>query len=560
MIRKSLSNLWLPILLILTLPSIWALFVPGFFGVSDDIHVAWLFEMDRAIRSGQIPPRYVPDLSYGFGYPLFNFVYPLPFYIGEILHLLGLTFVDSIKAVFLLSAIFSTIFMLYFLRTFLKKEWAFLGAMLYLYAPYRATEMYVRGAVGEIVSFVFLPLVALAVVKITDPAAKKSLRWLAIGGISVAGLVLSHNIATYMFLPFIGVLGLMRWCFLNGKNPAKFFSFLGMFGLGLLISIYFWLPALLDNSLMKYDTVFDFRDHFPTLKQLITPYFGYGASVPGPYDGISFFLGYAGVLIPVLAFLVAVWKWKRFKKDQQVIIGWSLISFLIVIFMMNFRSTYLWFNLPLLPYFQFPWRFLIMTSFLTPVFLIAFGQLKIKEVFVYVLALILVGVSFNYYKPQDFLGRTDEYFINRYVAYPQASEAYRELGEEYLRLPKQNEKRPDNNYPTVFPENPGVTNIQQLNALDSLIHIKTEKSLTINYNKYFVPGWYAEVDGQKLQLYSGSPFGQIQMILPKGEYDVNIYFRETPFKLILDMISLFGLILCLVLIVKYSTQILHKSE
>lgn len=538
-----LSKLWLPLLLILTIPSIWALFVPGYFGASDDIHIAWLFEMDKIVRLGQIPPRYAPDLNYGFGYPLFNFVYPLPFYLGEVLHVLGLNFVDSIKGVFLLSTIFSTVFMHQFLKTFLKKEWAFFGSIMYLYAPYRATEIYIRGAIGEIVSFMFLPLVALSVVKITDPDQKKSVKWMALGGLSVAGLVLTHNIATYMFLPFIGVLGLLRWFILSKKNLNSLFSFLGMFGLGLLISLYFWLPALLDNSLMKSDTGFDFRDHFPTLKQLVTPYFGYGASVPGPFDGISFFLGYAGVLVPILALALGVWKWKSFRKDKKILIAWSFVSYLVVIFIMNFRSTYLWFHIPLLPYFQFPWRFLIMTCFLTPVFLVTFESLKIKPLFIYLAAIILVSLSFNYYKPHDFLGRTDQYFINRYIPYPEASEAYRQVGAVYFPLPKQNEKIPDNNYPTVFPENPAITDIRPVNAMSSLIHVNASQPLTINYNKFLMPGWEARANGQKLELSPGSPFGQIQMILPKGEYDLEVYFKETPLKLLLDLISLLALLI-----------------
>src|SRR3972149_4491785 len=102
-VEKFLFKYPFLIVLILSLPAIWALFVPGFFGASDDLHIAWLQQMDGAIRAGQFPPRFVPDLSFGFGYPLFNFVFPLPFYIGEALHLIGLSFVDAIKGVFLFS-------------------------------------------------------------------------------------------------------------------------------------------------------------------------------------------------------------------------------------------------------------------------------------------------------------------------------------------------------------------------------------------------------------------------------------------------------------------------
>ena len=97
-LENFLNRFWIITIFVLSIPAFWALFVPGFYGASDDIHIAWLYEFHKTAVAGQIPPRFVPDLSFGFGYPLFNFVFPLPFYIGEVFHLLGLSFVDSIKA------------------------------------------------------------------------------------------------------------------------------------------------------------------------------------------------------------------------------------------------------------------------------------------------------------------------------------------------------------------------------------------------------------------------------------------------------------------------------
>ena len=251
------KHIFLILLVALSIPAVMALFRSGFYGASDDLHVAWLFQMDKVVRAWQIPPRFVPDLSFGFGYPLFNFVFPLPFYIGELFHLTGFNFVDSIKIVFGISLIGSAISMYFLLKEVISKNLAFLGSLIYLYTPYRSTDVYVRGAIGESLSFVFLPIVILSIIKKNTP----------ILAVSIAGLILSHNIVSYMFFPFILIFVLLR------------FSWKSIWGivLGLLISVYFWLPAIVDSKLMKYETVFNFADHFPTLKQLITPYFGYGA-------------------------------------------------------------------------------------------------------------------------------------------------------------------------------------------------------------------------------------------------------------------------------------------
>src|SRR5436189_5911868 len=65
--------------------SFWAikpLFMPGFFPMHDDVQVVRVFEMGRALKDGMFPVRWVNDLGYGYGYPIFNFYAPLAYYIG----------------------------------------------------------------------------------------------------------------------------------------------------------------------------------------------------------------------------------------------------------------------------------------------------------------------------------------------------------------------------------------------------------------------------------------------------------------------------------------------
>lgn len=549
-LKKYFSDHFWILILPLSYFAVAALFVPGFYGASDDLHIAWLFELDRLIKIGQFPPRFVPDLSFGFGYPLFNFVFPLPFYIGEIFHLFGLNFVDSIKTVFLLSIPLSGIFMYFFLKNFASKYLSLAGAVLYMYTPYRSTDMYVRGAIGEIVSFIFLPLIALSVVNLSEENDSKSFinfRWIGIGAVSLAGLILTHNITAYMFLPFVFILAIIRLIIFK-RFLYNLLNLAASFFLGLIISIYFWLPAVMDSSLMKYDTVFNFVDHFPTLQQLLIPYWGYGASVPGPNDGISFFLGSAGLAILTAGLSLLCFMYKKFSKDQKVIILWAGVSFSIAFFMMNFRSIFIWQSVPLIPYFQFPWRFLIITTFVMPVFVIAFDKIKYKELIAFLIIGLALITNYNNFHPHDYLGRMDSYYLNRYIPLPQASEEYSMLHEEYLRLPVGTISRPDKNYPRVYPQTDQIKNVNEINSLETDIETNSNEKFTVNYNKYYFPGWYATVDGQKADISAGNPFGQIQLTVPSGQHKVKIGFKETPFKLFLDIVSIVALIVTMYLI------------
>src|SRR3989344_5443351 len=162
---KFVDNKIFLISIIISIPAVLALIPKGFYGASDEVHIAWLYEMYETIKLGQIPPRFVPDLSFRHGYPLFNFVFPLPYYIGSLFHFIGFSLVDSVKLLFFLSVPLSGYFMYKLLRQFSNIFLSLVGTFIYIYSPYRSTDIYVRGAIGEVLEFTILPIVLLAFTK-----------------------------------------------------------------------------------------------------------------------------------------------------------------------------------------------------------------------------------------------------------------------------------------------------------------------------------------------------------------------------------------------------------
>src|SRR3989304_7893353 len=68
----------------------------GYFNMHDDLQIMRQLEMEKCFLDRQIPCRWVPDMGYGFGYPLFNFYPPLPYLVGQGIRLLGYSFIDTI--------------------------------------------------------------------------------------------------------------------------------------------------------------------------------------------------------------------------------------------------------------------------------------------------------------------------------------------------------------------------------------------------------------------------------------------------------------------------------
>ncbi|MEK7470407.1 MAG: glycosyltransferase, partial [Patescibacteria group bacterium] len=146
------------LLTLLTVPAFFNLLRPGFFPMQDDLQAFRVYEMDRCYDDFQIPCRWVPDAGYQYGYPQFNFYPPLPYYIGALLHRVGIQYIDSVKILFILGYILSAI-TIFILVSELTDKWSgFVSALLYTYIPYKAVEVYVRGALSEFWAQIFFPL------------------------------------------------------------------------------------------------------------------------------------------------------------------------------------------------------------------------------------------------------------------------------------------------------------------------------------------------------------------------------------------------------------------
>src|SRR3989339_1073779 len=147
------------VVLLLTLPAFAWLIQPGYFPMHDDLQTTRLMEMEKCFRDGQIPCRWVLDLGYGFGYPLFNFYPPLPYLIGLPFRFMGLAYIDAIKIVGILGFVLCALNMYLLGRQLWGKKGGIISSLVYTYAPYHSVDLYVRGAMNEFWAMAFFPAI-----------------------------------------------------------------------------------------------------------------------------------------------------------------------------------------------------------------------------------------------------------------------------------------------------------------------------------------------------------------------------------------------------------------
>ncbi|MDO8621139.1 MAG: hypothetical protein Q7R31_02570 [Candidatus Levybacteria bacterium] len=458
------------LILVLVL-SFWAikpLFAQGFFPMHDNTQVARVFEMGKMLKAGMFPVRWVPDLGYGYGYPIFNFYAPLAYYVGGTFTLMGFDALLATKIMMALGVILSGIFMYLLARNFFGELGGIVSGLFYIYAPYHAVDIYVRGDVAEFWAYAFIPLAFFGFYKVyrlasvvwghvpsflpaSAPLTSSKMRavgspptgatpWIILGGIGYAGIILSHNLTALMVTPFLLIVCLL-FIILSKKETRLHTTYCILFTaiLGLAISAFYWLPAL---SEMKYTNVLsqigggaDFRDHFVCLSQLWTSPWGFGGSAKNCIDGMSFMIGKLHILsalsiIPISLYLGA--KRKYFNNIYYLSI-FSIAGFIIAIFLMLNLSKFLWEAIPFMSFFQYPWRFLIMVSFFSSILsgaiVVLSSQFKIKPYFTaFLLVFFLLFFNFKLFVPQTIFPSTASDFTNEKALKWTASR----ISDEYL--------------------------------------------------------------------------------------------------------------------------------
>ncbi len=340
--------------------SYWAirpLFTSGFFPMHDDTQIARVVAMGRALRNGQFPVRWVSELGYGYGYPIFNFYGPLPYYVGGGLYALGLSGLTATKLMFALGIMGAGVAMYLTSLTFLGHVGAMVASAFYMYAPYHAVQIYVRGSVGEFWVLIFLPFLFWGFL------SKSKL----IGGIGLAGIILSHTLLGYATttLLIVGLVG--YWIIRRLLQHFDWSLVIGHWSLiliGLGLSAFFWLPAITEiaytNVREQISATANYMDHFVCLSQLWNSMWGFGGSTAGCLDGISFKLGKIHVIVAA-AGLALLWI-----NRQKTLFSYALtalgITLAAVALLLHF-SIPLWNTLPRLAYLQYPWRFLTFAIF-----------------------------------------------------------------------------------------------------------------------------------------------------------------------------------------------------
>ncbi len=540
---------------------LWAikpLFVPGFFPIHDDEQIARLYEMNTVLFQGQFPPRWVPDLGFGFGYPLFNFYPPFVYYLGVVFHTVGFSFINATKIVIGLGFFLSGVFIYLWTKNRFGVLAGLFAALLYIYAPYHSVDIYVRGALSEFFSFVWIPAVFWSLDRL---AKKQNRKNLLLTSIFLCLVVLTHTLVVLQFFPFL-LLYMAYVLYEQRKSFRKLF--LCFFAVGLLgfgLSSYFAIPSIMEKQYTLVDSILtkqlaNYSIHFVCPSQFWNSPWGYGGSVAGCVDGLSFQVGKLHILLVVGALLLSAMGW-IFRKRGRGVVLFGVGMFGLSLFLATDYSKFIWDRISPLWYIQFPWRFLLFSalfsSFLGGYVLYVIEKVNAKIAIICFVLLSILALYFihNDFKPQSYLALTDDHYIKGNDI------TWRVSGLSYEYVPKEVATKISDKGTTVLaisekdiPTSPFTVLTGKMKLLLSK-NKATEKSLTahvqasgiLQVNTYAFPGWKVLVDGKSYSYLVNNPLHLMQIPLTEGSHSVSVAFTDTPIRTISNYISFITLVI-----------------
>lgn len=546
------------VLVIIALASHWSLLVtPQFFRVHDFTHAARISEMSRALADGHFPVRWSENLGFGYGMPLYNFYAPLPYSVGALLYLVGFDVITSIKLLYIAAGLITLLSAYQLGKSWFGRWGGVLTSAAFVLAPYRAVNLFVRGALSEAWAMAFLPLILWGITRVI----RKDLggwKWLVIG---LTGLFLSHNITTLLFVPVSGlvclVLLLKEW--LDAHRSWKLGAWLQRLGwlaggyvLAGMLAAFYLFPAFIEKDFTKFAATilagyFDYHLHFLYLRQFITPFWGYGGSGWGPDDGISFFLGFGQLLGAALAGLAGLWLVVR-RNTSLTQLALPILAgavFILAVFMSLERSVQIWDALPFLSFAQFPWRWLSVASFGMALLIGSLGFVLQKNWWrapiLFVVLVVIIVSNTGYFKPETYLETASAMY---YTDTAQIQKSMSDILPDYIPQQMATKLSP----PTQSWLNPKLSS-KQVEVLverthERLYRVVVSEPTLFETTVADFPAWAVEVNGLPAQKLTGK-IGTVAVLLPAGTHQVGIYWQGTTVENLSNLVSLLGVVFVL---------------
>lgn len=276
---------------------------------------------DSLLHADSLPIRVQSYWLYDHGYAVSTFYGDLFLLIPTMLRILGFPLMTAYKIFVLVMNVSTALIAYVSFRSCTKHRYsALFGSLMYMLAPYRIYNIYNRGAVGEYMAMVFLPLVLCGMYHfyMDDPKSisyKKNKYWIILG---LTGILQSHLLSTEMIAFFILLVCLVYYR--KTFRKETFLQLLQAAGMTLLINMWFWLPLVYQMGNKDYWfhrlTESNLHEWGTWLVGVLQLYPNIGAHQTGMYNAEPIQMGITALIIVVMLCICFLHRWMKRGKVQ----------------------------------------------------------------------------------------------------------------------------------------------------------------------------------------------------------------------------------------------------
>lgn len=547
---KKKVNLLLLLLLLSSLACL-SIFRKGVYESGDfTIHLYRSIEFYRSLQEGNLLPSWAGGLNATYGYPLFIFNYPLPYFVISFFHFVGFSFIASIKVFLITNFIFSGIFMyLAAKKLFQNTTAAFVAAIFYQFAPYHLIDIHFKIVIGEIMIFTLLPLVFFCLQKFWQ---EKNTLWFVFSTVTIALLIMSHVVLAFFAMVLFFTYAIFLWS--QTKQKIYIFSTLSLYIVASICTLFVWLTPFFLTKYTLFEQVNNFV-YFPQIWELLYSPWRMGFLFQGSRGELSFLIGYTQIVV-ILSLMVLFFKKKILAKQQSEIIFW-LIAFCLLIFFITPYSKFFWGILPFLKV-TGSQRLLVLVAFVSALLAgyLSLHVLKRKLLLSILVVITIFSTMLNWGHRRVIPKITEQNLINTVWQSTSTGEGHFYANSKWRKM--------SNPWFTRLPKQPmeiikGKAEIKKLsrNTTEHVYLVNANTPVRIQENTLYFPGWSANDNNKTLKI-APDKDGVISFTLPQGNHLIILYYNDIGIYKMLKQISGNTLLLLLIIIIGVSIKPIIK--
>ncbi len=503
----------------------------------------------NGLGSGEIYPRWEEDTNRGYGAPTTSYYPPGVYYLTSACYFFAGEWVRAIMSAHLIMMIASAAALYFYARRTMDRSAAAIAMAAYIFLPYHLIDQYHRGAVAELMGFIWMPLIMLFGERLIRPQQALTRSGLLLNMAGLAGaysaFVWSHTPTAYQFTLAFGVFALVYS--LTRRRLKNLIAVAFAMAVGLAMSAYYLYSAAVEQDLIRRQYIeenWPYHDSyvFVYAEPYVTWHRGFFNLIDGTWT-------FNTVLIILAALALLLFRPRMVRMTEGLrerVLSWTVCG-CVASFLMTSLSYTVGRWIPKIDIGIFSWRMLSITTLVLALMAGACTQAALNAL--RERALTRGGVSFAVSPclrvPASKTGvvfRSLALFIliggiifsTAAVVVPKSWNPVFVPSEEHTNLatipstgPREVEELTEREKAETEKGESRIL-IERWDTEHRALRVESSEPDRLHVRTFNFPGWTATVNGSPSEIITGQEDGEIVLELPTGDNLVKLDYLDTP--------------------------------